>query len=80
MARAGKTWKNRMVDVLATNAKLRDRAKRLVVELGEVSPATASHLLRATSSAKEAIVMARRGCDVREARRRLAGGSIAGAL
>ncbi len=68
MAQAGKTWRNRMVDVVATNAKLRDRAKRLVVELGEVSPAKAEALLGKTDSAKEAIVMARLGCAVQEAR------------
>lgn len=78
MARAGKTWRNRMVDVVATNVKLRDRVKRLVVELGEVSPAEAEALLRSAKTAKEAIAMARLGCSVAEARRRLAtaGGSL----
>lgn len=82
MAKAGKTWRNRMVDVVATNAKLRDRAKRLVAEMGEVTSARAAALLRETDSAKEAIVMARRGCALAEARRRLrsAGGAIASAL
>jgi N-acetylmuramic acid 6-phosphate etherase len=82
MARAGKTWRNRMVDVLATNAKLRDRARRLVVELGEVSPAKAEALLAETDSAKEAIVMARVGCGLADARRRLmaARGLLARAL
>ncbi|MEK7469532.1 MAG: N-acetylmuramic acid 6-phosphate etherase [Planctomycetota bacterium] len=79
-AKAGKTWRNRMVDVLATNAKLRDRAKRLVVELGEVAPARAAAILRETASAKEGIVMARLGCGVVEARKRLKRGSIEAAL
>ncbi len=82
MAQAGKTWRNRMVDVVATNAKLRDRARRLVEELGEVTPGVADELLRATDSAKEAIVMARLRCSVADARRRLkaAGGLLAQAL
>jgi len=79
-AKAGKTWRNRMVDVLATNAKLRDRAKRLVQELGEVTASQAARLLRETSSAKEAIVMARLGCRADEARKRLKRGSIEAAL
>ncbi|MCC6737404.1 MAG: N-acetylmuramic acid 6-phosphate etherase [Planctomycetia bacterium] len=78
MAKAGKTWRNRMVDVVATNAKLRDRARRLVAELGEVSAARAEAILRQTASAKEGIAMARLGCGAGEARRRLrhAGGSL----
>jgi N-acetylmuramic acid 6-phosphate etherase len=82
MAFLGKTWKNRMVDVVATNAKLRDRARRLVVELGGVAPADAARLLRETASAKEAIAAALLGCGVEEARRRLrrAGGHLGRAL
>ena len=81
-AKAGKTWRNRMVDVLATNAKLRDRAKRLVVELGEVSSARADAILRETDNAKEGILMARRKFGSRAARQALAkvGGSLARAL
>lgn len=78
MARLGKTWRNRMVDVVATNRKLADRAARLVAELGGVTPARARRLLAQTPSAKEAIAMARLRCGAREARRRLkaAGGSL----
>ena len=81
-AKAGKTWRNRMVDVLATNAKLRDRAKRLVMELGKVSQARAEAILRETDSAKEGIVMARRECPVKAARQAIAraGGSLAKTL
>ncbi|KAF0244027.1 MAG: hypothetical protein FD180_2875 [Planctomycetota bacterium] len=79
-AKAGKTWRNRMVEVLATNAKLRDRAKRLVQELGEVTASQATRLLRETASAKEAIVMARLGCGAGEARKRLKRGSIEAAI
>lgn len=78
MALVGKTWRNRMVDVVATNRKLADRAARLVARLGGVTPARARRLLAATPSAKEAIAMAWLGCGAPEARRRLkcAGGSL----
>ncbi|BDE06064.1 N-acetylmuramic acid 6-phosphate etherase [Vulcanimicrobium alpinum] len=78
MIRLGKTYRNRMVDVVATNAKLRARAERLVRELaGDVD---ASALLAAAGgSVKTAVVMARRGVDaagaerlLRDARGRLA--------
>jgi len=51
-----------MVDVVATNAKLRDRALRLVRELaGNVD--AASLLSGAGGRVKTAVVMARLGCD-----------------
>jgi N-acetylmuramic acid 6-phosphate etherase len=63
MIRAGKTYGNRMVDVQATNAKLRARARRLVCEIGGVaSDAAAGRFLdEAGGTVKTAIVMARRG-------------------
>lgn len=62
MIRLGKTYGNRMVDVVATNAKLRARALRLVRELaGDVD---ALALLGAAGGrVKTAVVMAHRGCD-----------------
>ncbi len=78
MIRLGKTYGNRMVDVVATNAKLRARSERLVRELaGDVD---ARALLDAAGgSVKVAVVMARRGVDraaaerlLRDARGRLA--------
>ncbi len=39
MIRLGKTYGNRMVDLVATNAKLRARSERLVRELGGDSDA-----------------------------------------
>jgi N-acetylmuramic acid 6-phosphate etherase len=59
MIALGKTYRNRMVDVVASNAKLRARAERLVRELaGDVD---APRLLDAAGgNAKTAIVMARR--------------------
>jgi len=72
MAKIGKTWRNRMVDVLATNRKLRDRAARLVADLGGSTHPRARALLRQGGSVKAAIVMARLGCGSAEARTRLA--------
>ncbi|HZO94242.1 MAG TPA: N-acetylmuramic acid 6-phosphate etherase [Candidatus Baltobacteraceae bacterium] len=79
MIRLGKTYGNRMVDLVATNAKLRARAERLVRELtGAEDPAAL--LAAAGGSVKTAIVMARRGVArdqaedlLREAHGRLAG-------
>lgn len=60
MIRLGKTYGNRMVDLVATNAKLRARAIRLVAEL--TNDADPSLLLeRAGGRVKTAVVMARRG-------------------
>jgi N-acetylmuramic acid 6-phosphate etherase len=78
MIRLGKTYGNRMVDLVATNAKLRARGERLVGELGGAGDARAL-LDAAGGSVKTAVVMARRGVDrgeaerlLREARGRLA--------
>ncbi|MDE2480771.1 MAG: N-acetylmuramic acid 6-phosphate etherase [bacterium] len=73
MIRLGKVYDNVMVDVVATNAKLRARALRLLCELGEIDAERASELLaRAGGSVKVAVVMARRGVAVAEARELLA--------
>ncbi|HEY3101428.1 MAG TPA: N-acetylmuramic acid 6-phosphate etherase [Methylomirabilota bacterium] len=62
MARVGKVYGNRMVDVQPRSRKLRARAARLVAELGGVSPAGARRLLAAANGrVPVAIVMARRG-------------------
>jgi N-acetylmuramic acid 6-phosphate etherase len=62
MIRLGKTYGNRMIDVVATNAKLRDRASRLVRELcGEAG--TEELLEAAGGRVKTAVTMARLGCD-----------------
>lgn len=62
MVRLGKTYGNRMVDVVVTNAKLRARALRLVGELGGAGDAAAL-LDAAGGSVKVAVVMARTGRD-----------------
>ncbi|HEY0613449.1 MAG TPA: N-acetylmuramic acid 6-phosphate etherase [Candidatus Elarobacter sp.] len=70
MVRLGKTYGNRMVDVVATNAKLRARSERLVRELGGDVDARAL-LDAAGGSVKVAIVMARRAVARDEAERLL---------
>ena len=66
MVRLGKTYGNRMIDLVATNAKLRARSERLVRDIaGDVD---ARALLDAAGgSVKTAVVMARRSVDRVEA-------------
>ena len=83
MVRLGKTYGNLMVDVVANNQKLERRAVRLVCEIGGVDEERARQLLAAAStSAKVAIVMARRGIGEDAARAALskAGGRLRGVL
>jgi N-acetylmuramic acid 6-phosphate etherase len=83
MVRQGKTYENLMVDLRPGSAKLRDRARRLVVRLGEVTEERARNLLDAASGeTKTAIVMARCGLSPAAARGRLrqAGGHLRRAL
>src|SRR6266849_9119946 len=79
MARLGRVYGNRMVDVQPRSRKLRDRALRLVEELGGVSrPRAARALADARSRVRVAIVTARTGLPPRAAARALAdaGGSL----
>src|SRR5699024_7791043 len=74
MIRLGKTFGNLMVDVQPSNAKLRDRAVRIVAAATGVSEADAPVLLRrASNDVKTAIVMSLLGLDAGEASRRLDG-------
>ena len=81
MIRLGKTYGNRMVDLVATNAKLRARSERLVCELGGRADPRAL-LDAAGGSVKTALVMARRSVDRAEAERLLrdAGGRLAAVI
>ena len=78
MIALGKTYRNRMVDVVVTNAKLRARAERLVREIAGALDAPAA-LAVAGGSVKTAIVMVRRDVDRASAERLLAaaGGRLA---
>ena len=58
MIRLGKVYGNLMVDLKATNEKLRDRSLRIVMEITDLSRSSARRLLaRAEGSVKAAIVM-----------------------
>ena len=83
MIRLGKTLGNLMVDLRATNLKLRDRSERILMEVLEVERDVASELLRAAGgSVKTAIAMHWTESSAEEAGRRLelAGGRLAGVL
>ena len=72
MVQLGKTWGNLMIDLRATNAKLRDRAARILTGQCNLSRHEALTLLiRADGRVKTALVMAKRGVDVAEAQRLL---------
>jgi N-acetylmuramic acid 6-phosphate etherase len=73
MVRLGKVYGNLMVDVQATNAKLRRRAVRLVQHVAGVDEATAQAALAdADGEVKAAIAAVRLGIPPAEARQRLA--------
>lgn len=73
MVRLGKTWGNLMVDLRATNEKLRERAIRIVQQVTEASRETAVAALEAADwEVKPAALIVGRGLSVDEARRRLA--------
>ena len=83
MVKIGKTYGNRMVDVLATNKKLVDRATRLIQDVGQVDRETAERLLVESGGvAKVGIVMARLGIGSDDARALLeeTGGYLAAAI
>ncbi|HNW33875.1 MAG TPA: N-acetylmuramic acid 6-phosphate etherase, partial [Candidatus Ozemobacteraceae bacterium] len=73
MIRIGKVYQNLMVDVRATNEKLRGRARRIVMEGARTTPEHAdSCLSRAGGEVKLAIYLARNGGTADEARQALA--------
>src|SRR6476619_8167811 len=83
MIRLGKTYGNLMVDVVATNDKLRDRVRRIVeLATGASSAEVAAALDASDGEAKVAIVTLLAGVDASTARERLAraGGVVRKAL
>ncbi|GGZ02278.1 N-acetylmuramic acid 6-phosphate etherase [Streptomyces olivaceoviridis] len=83
MVRLGKVYGNLMVDVRASNEKLLDRARRMVVQATGADPDAAAEALRAAGGhAKTAIVMLLAHCTAEEAARRLekAGGDTRAAV
>jgi N-acetylmuramic acid 6-phosphate etherase len=83
MIRLGYVHGNLMVNVQPKNEKLRDRARRIIMQAASVSSAEAQRLLEAAdNNVKNAIVMGRLRIPLEEAKRRLAraGGRISEAL
>ncbi|MEM6283763.1 MAG: N-acetylmuramic acid 6-phosphate etherase [Chloroflexota bacterium] len=68
MVRLGKTYGNLMVDVQVTNAKLKDRAERIIMEVTGVTQVRAAELLaEAGQQVKVAIVMELRDVSFQQA-------------
>jgi len=83
MVRLGKTYGPYMVDVRATNAKLRRRALRMVQQITGADETASAAALEATQGrVKPAVVMLLGNCDAGEAERRLeaTGGRVREAL
>jgi len=83
MARLGKVYGNRMVDLQPRSAKLRERAVRLIAEIAGVRrPHARRALVESGARVRVAIVMARYGWSARQAARALreVGGSLRGVL
>jgi len=72
MIQLGKVYGNLMVDVVATNAKLKRRAERLVHAILGADVDATSLLAAAGGNVKRAVVMQKLKVDVSEADRRLA--------
>jgi N-acetylmuramic acid 6-phosphate etherase len=83
MIKLGRTWSNLMVDMVATNQKLRGRMLRILGEAtGADQAACATALAEADGELKPALVHLLTGSPIPEARRALsqAGGRVAVAL
>lgn len=71
MIQLGKTYGNLMVDLMPTNVKLRDRARRIVEAATGVTADEAQRFLDLCGDVKTAIVVALLGCTPAQARDRL---------
>ncbi|MDN3513391.1 MAG: N-acetylmuramic acid 6-phosphate etherase [Candidatus Brocadia sp.] len=72
MIKIGKVYENLMVDLRALNAKLTDRAERIIMTVTGISREDAKKLLEAAfGNAKVAIVMQKLALDYPEAKKRL---------
>ena len=71
MVKIGKAYENLMVDVLATNEKLVDRAKRIIVEATGVGYEEAEKVFDEAGSVKLAIVMILSGASREDSKRAL---------
>ena len=69
MVKLGKTYGNLMVDVLPRSSKLRDRAKRIVMEIAGVDELEAARLLKRSGwDVKTSVVMAKKGLSYKKAK------------
>jgi N-acetylmuramic acid 6-phosphate etherase len=72
MVRLGHAYENLMIDLGETNAKLKDRAKRILREASGKSVSAVGHALRQSNhDLRVALVMLKRGVSAAEARKRL---------
>ncbi|WP_042146711.1 N-acetylmuramic acid 6-phosphate etherase [Paucisalibacillus sp. EB02] len=72
MIKLGKVYENLMVDVRVSNFKLLERAKRILMEITDISYEEATQLIaKANNEVKPAIVMQKSGVSFREAKKRL---------
>lgn len=69
MVQLGKTYGNLMVDVQPKSAKLRDRAKRIVMHIAEVNEEKAQELLEQSAwDVKASIVMEKKGLGLKDSK------------
>jgi N-acetylmuramic acid 6-phosphate etherase len=82
MIRSGATYGNLMVNVQPTNAKLLDRARRIIMAATHCDEHAATHLLEIAGDVKTAIVMQQLSVDLKTAQAKLtaAHGSLRAAL
>lgn len=82
MIRLGYVYGNLMVNVQPMNAKLADRARRIIAAVANVNYEKAGRLLEEGGSVRAAVIMHKMGVSREEAERRLAeaGGSLRAAL
>lgn len=72
MVKLGKAYSNLMVDLKATNNKLKERALKIFQEISAISTERAEKLLKkADYNLKEAVVMFERECDFQQAQKLL---------
>lgn len=72
MVRLGHVYDNWMIDVRPTNRKLRERARRILMEASGRDASAAAHALRQSGhNLRVALVMLKLGVSVREAKKRL---------
>jgi N-acetylmuramic acid 6-phosphate etherase len=72
MIKSGAIYGNLMVNVAPTNAKLVDRAQRIIMAATQTDQTTAANLLHQAGSVKTAIVMQKLSLDRAAAEEKLA--------